>query len=41
MRILCSGEGERDIYKEVVKEFGDKKPEDWVEALYAELENIM
>jgi type IV secretion system protein VirB4 len=40
MRILCSGEGEREIYKEVVKEFGDKKPEDWVEAFYSELENI-
>ena len=41
MRILCSGDREIDIYKEVVKEFGDKKPEDWVEALYSELENIM
>ncbi len=41
MRILCSGDREIEIYKEVVKEFGDKKPEDWVEALYAELENIM
>ena len=41
MRILCSGEREQEIYKEVVKEFGDTKPEDWVEALYTELENIM
>ena len=41
MRILCSGNREIEIYKEVVKEFGDKKPEDWVEALYSELENIM
>ena len=41
MRILCSGEREQEIYKEVVKEFGDAKPEDWVEALYTELENIM
>jgi hypothetical protein len=38
---LCSGEREQEIYKEVVKEFGDAKPEDWVEALYTELENIM
>ena len=40
-RILCSGKSEHIIYKEVIKEFGDKKSEDWVQAFYDELENIM
>ena len=39
-RLLCSGEEEMDIYREVTKEFGEEKVEDWVQALYEELENI-
>jgi len=39
-RLFCSGQQEREIYKEVIKEFGDKKPEDWVQEFYEELENV-
>ncbi|GAB4162716.1 MAG: VirB4 family type IV secretion/conjugal transfer ATPase [Rickettsiaceae bacterium] len=39
-RLLCSGEAERNIYKEVIKDTGNASPEDWVEAVYSELENI-
>jgi type IV secretory pathway VirB4 component len=39
-RLFCSGQQEREIYKEVIKEFGNKKPEDWVQEFYEELENV-
>lgn len=39
-RLFCSGKSERDIYLEVIKEFGDKQPEDWVQGLYEQFENI-
>jgi type IV secretory pathway VirB4 component len=39
-RLLCSGKEEQEIYKEIIKEVGNNKPEDWVGRLYAELENI-
>lgn len=39
--LLCSSVDERKIYKEVVEEFGDDKPEDWVQPLYEKLENIV
>ena len=38
-RLFCSGRDEREIYKEVVKEFGDEKPDNWVQEFYEELEN--
>ena len=39
-RLFCSGQQEREIYKEVIKEFGNNKPEDWVQEFYEELENV-
>ncbi len=39
-RLFCSGKSERDVYLEVIKEFGDKQPEDWVQGLYEQFENI-
>ena len=38
-RLFCSGRDEREIYKEVVKEFGDEAPDNWVQEFYEELEN--
>lgn len=40
-RLLCSGKEEREIYKEVMKEHGDKKNENWVQHLYEELSNVI
>jgi type IV secretion system protein VirB4 len=37
-RLLSSAEQERKIYKEIVDEFGEDSPEDWVQALYEKLE---
>lgn len=37
-RLLSSAEQERKIYKEVVDEFGEESPEDWVQPLYEKLE---
>ena len=39
--ILSSSEIEREIYDEVVKEYGDEKPEEWVEILYEKIENLV
>lgn len=39
MRILTAGQVEKDIYQEVVKEHGDKVPEDWVEHFYNAVDN--
>lgn len=39
-RLFCSGKAERDIYIEVIKEYGDDNPENWVQQLYEEFENI-
>ena len=39
-RLFCSGKAERDIYLEVIKEYGDEAPENWVQQLYEEFENI-
>jgi type IV secretion system protein VirB4 len=39
-RLFCSGQLERNIYLEVIKQFGDENPEDWVQGLYEEFENI-
>jgi type IV secretion system protein VirB4 len=39
-RLFCSGQLERNIYLEVTKQFGDKNPEDWVQGVYEEFENI-
>ncbi len=40
IRLFCSGQKEIDIYKEVINEFGNKKPEDWVQEFYEKLENV-
>lgn len=37
-RLLSSTEQERKIYKEVVDEFGEDSPDDWVQPLYEKLE---
>jgi type IV secretion system protein VirB4 len=34
MRILSAREEEIKIYQKIIKEYGDKKPEDWVEHFY-------
>lgn len=39
-RILCSGKTEREIYLEIIKEYGHERPENWVQQLYEEFENI-
>ncbi len=39
-RLFCSGKAEREIYLEVIKEYGDEAPENWVQQLYEEFENI-
>ncbi len=40
-RLFCSGKSEIELYKEVVKEHGEEKPEDWLEPLYNELEKVI
>ncbi|CAN0600963.1 unnamed protein product [Ectocarpus sp. 12 AP-2014] len=39
-RLFCSGKAEREIYLEIIKEYGHEKPENWVQQLYEEFENI-
>ena len=39
VKILCSTKAERDMYLEVVKEYGENKPEDWVEHFYNAISN--
>ena len=39
-RMFCSGKSEREVYIETIKEFGDAKPEDWVQELYEKFENV-
>jgi type IV secretion system protein VirB4 len=38
-RMFCSGKKELDVYLKTLKKFGDKKPDDWVGALYDALDN--
>jgi type IV secretion system protein VirB4 len=40
IRILSAGEAERDIYQRIIKERGDKAPEDWVEHFYNAVDNV-
>ena len=39
-RMFCSGKSERESYIETIKEFGDAKPDDWVQELYEKFENV-
>jgi len=39
-RMLCAGKSERESYIEAIKEFGDAKPDDWVQELYEKFENV-
>ncbi len=41
IRILSSGEEERELYQKIVEKFGEQNPEDWLQAVYEGLENII